>query len=202
MNKVLKKVVILGDSGVGKTCLMNQFVNQEFTNRYKATIGADFETSTIKVDDRMIALQIWDTAGQERFQSLVESFYRGADACLLVFDVNVESTFNNLSNWKSEFLVKAFPPNSNDFPFVVVGNKVDCDETRVISCDKATKWCNSQGFPYFETSAKEGTNVIEAFQVLARKSLGVEKEQDEDHSPINFEDIKNDKTPCSGYCGN
>jgi Ras-related protein Rab-7A len=83
--------------------------------------------------------------------------------------VNVESTFNNLSNWKSEFLVKAFPPNSNDFPFVVVGNKIgkkkiplkiDCEETRVVSHEKATKWCNSLGFPYFETSAKDGVKNI------------------------------------------
>lgn len=81
--KVLLKVVILGDSGVGKTSLMNQYVNKKFTNQYKATIGADFLTKEVIVDDRVVTMQIWDTAGQERFQSLGVAFYRGADCCVL-----------------------------------------------------------------------------------------------------------------------
>ena len=82
--KVLLKVIILGDSGVGKTSLMNQFVNKKFSNQYKATIGADFLTKEVMVDDRLVTMQIWDTAGQERFQSLGVAFYRGADSCVLV----------------------------------------------------------------------------------------------------------------------
>ena len=78
------KVIILGDSGVGKTSLMNQFVNKKFSNQYKATIGADFLTKEVMVDDRLVTMQIWDTAGQERFQSLGVAFYRGADSCVLV----------------------------------------------------------------------------------------------------------------------
>ncbi|KAF6303164.1 RAB7A isoform 2 [Pan troglodytes] len=82
--KVLLKVIILGDSGVGKTSLMNQYVNKKFSNQYKATIGADFLTKEVMVDDRLVTMQIWDTAGQERFQSLGVAFYRGADCCVLV----------------------------------------------------------------------------------------------------------------------
>ncbi|KAF0721376.1 hypothetical protein AaE_010076, partial [Aphanomyces astaci] len=85
--KVLLKVIILGDSGVGKTSLMNQYVNQKFTNQYKATIGADFLTKEIMSDEKLVTMQIWDTAGQERFQSLGVAFYRGADACVLVYDI-------------------------------------------------------------------------------------------------------------------
>lgn len=81
--KVLLKVIILGDSGVGKTSLMNQYVNKKFSNQYKATIGADFLTKEVIVDDRIVTMQIWDTAGQERFQSLGVAFYRGADCCVL-----------------------------------------------------------------------------------------------------------------------
>merc|ERR1712078_475636 len=90
--KVLLKVIILGDSGVGKTSLMNQYVNKKFSTQYKATIGADFLTKEVMVGDRLVTMQIWDTAGQERFQSLGVAFYRGADACVLVFDVNVAKT--------------------------------------------------------------------------------------------------------------
>ena len=82
--KVLLKVIVLGDSGVGKTSLMNQYVNRKFTNQYKATIGADFLTKEVMIEDKLVTMQIWDTAGQERFQSLGVAFYRGADACVLV----------------------------------------------------------------------------------------------------------------------
>jgi len=104
--KTLLKVIILGDSGVGKTSLMNQYVNKKFSNQYKATIGADFLTKEVLVDDRLITMQIWDTAGQERFQSLGVAFYRGADSCVLVFDVNVAKTFENLDSWRDEFLIQ------------------------------------------------------------------------------------------------
>ena len=144
--RTLLKVIILGDSGVGKTSLMNQYVNKKFSSQYKATIGADFLTKEVQVDDRLVtmqvgpgcllarphackvqaartcarqteaseravtrtpAAQIWDTAGQERFQSLGVAFYRGADCCVLVYDVNVQKTFENLDNWRDEFLIQA-----------------------------------------------------------------------------------------------
>jgi hypothetical protein len=107
--KVLLKVIILGDSGVGKTSLMNQYVNKKFNAQYKATIGADFLTKEVTVDDRLVTMQIWDTAGQERFQSLGVAFYRGADSCVLVYDVLQPKTFDNLDSWKDEFLIQAGP---------------------------------------------------------------------------------------------
>ena len=176
--KVLLKVIILGDSGVGKTSLMNQYVNKKFSNQYKATIGADFLTKEVLVEDRLVTMQIWDTAGQERFQSLGVAFYRGADSCVLVFDVNVAKTFENLDSWRDEFLIQASPRDPDNFPFVVIGNKVDLDQ-RVVSQKRALAWCQAKGgIPYFETSAKEGINVEQAFQIIAKNALKKESEDD------------------------
>lgn len=176
--RTLLKVIILGDSGVGKTSLMNQYVNKKFSNQYKATIGADFLTKEVLVEDRLVTMQIWDTAGQERFQSLGVAFYRGADSCVLVFDVNVAKTFENLDSWRDEFLIQASPRDPDNFPFVVIGNKVDLDQ-RVVSQKRALAWCQAKGaIPYFETSAKEAINVDQAFQVIAKNALRKDNEED------------------------
>ena len=176
--KVLLKVIILGDSGVGKTSLMNQYVNKKFNAQYKATIGADFLTKDVTVDERLVTMQIWDTAGQERFQSLGVAFYRGADSCVLVFDVVQPKTFDNLDSWRDEFLIQAGPSDPDNFPFIVLGNKVDADG-RIVVQKRALAWCQSKGnIPYFETSAKEAINVEQAFQVIARSALKSEAEAD------------------------
>jgi Ras-related protein Rab-7A len=188
--KVLLKVIILGDSGVGKTSLMNQYVNKKFSNQYKATIGADFLTKEVMVDDRLVTMQIWDTAGQERFQSLGVAFYRGADCCVLVFDVNVAKTFENLDSWRDEFLIQAGPKDAENFPFVVLGNKIDLENTRVVSQKRAQAWCQVKGnIPYFETSAKEAINVEQAFQTIARNALKQEPDEGEIFLPSGL-DIK------------
>jgi len=179
--RMLLKVIILGDSGVGKTSLMNQYVNNRFSNQYKATIGADFLTKEVQIDDRLFTLQIWDTAGQERFQSLGVAFYRGADCCVLVYDVNVTKSFERLNNWREEFLIQASPSDPENFPFVVLGNKIDVDggNSRTVSEKKAKAWCASKGnIPYFETSAKEGFNVEAAFECIARNAVKNEPEED------------------------
>ncbi|CAO0803478.1 small GTPase superfamily [Mucor lusitanicus] len=180
--KVLLKVIILGDSGVGKTSLMNQYVNKKFSNQYKATIGADFLTKEVLVDDRLVTMQIWDTAGQERFQSLGVAFYRGADCCVLAYDVNNSRSFESLDQWRDEFLVQASPRDPDRFPFVLLGNKIDVEESRrMVSQKRAMAWCQSKGnVPYFETSAKEAINVEQAFQTIAKNALSQETDVDID----------------------
>ncbi|KJE92867.1 ras family protein, variant [Capsaspora owczarzaki ATCC 30864] len=174
--KVLLKVIILGDSGVGKTSLMNQYVNKKFSNQYKATIGADFLTKEVMVDDKLVTMQIWDTAGQERFQSLGVAFYRGADCCVLCFDVTTPKTFETLDSWRDEFLIQASPRDPENFPFVVLGNKIDL-ENRAVSDKRAKAWCGQKNnIPYFETSAKESINVEQAFQTIAKNALQQESE--------------------------
>lgn len=141
-------------------------VNKKFSASYKATIGADFLTKEVLVDDRLVTMQLWDTAGQERFQSLGVAFYRGADCCVLVYDVNNSKSFDTLDSWRDEFLIQASPMDPESFPFVVLGNKVDVEDSkRMISSKRAQAFCQAKGgIPYFETSAKEAVNVEQAFE--------------------------------------
>mmetsp|Transcript_22284 Transcript_22284/g.33450 ORF Transcript_22284/g.33450 Transcript_22284/m.33450 type:complete len:216 (-) Transcript_22284:304-951(-) len=174
--KELLKVVILGDSGVGKTCIMNRYHTGKYTGQYKATIGADFLSKEVSLSStKKVTLQIWDTAGQERFQSLGVAFYRGADACILVYDVTSPSSFQHLENWKREFLRHV--DNSNrDFPFVVMGNKVDKDN-RNVSVVEAQAWCGSNNticnMTHFDASAAENIGIDEGF--TAAVSLASER---------------------------
>lgn len=155
--KALQKLVILGDTGVGKTCLMFQYVEQKFSSQYKATIGADFSTKDVQVGDDLITLQIWDTAGQERFQSLGQAFYRGADACVLVYDVQNVASFEKMEAWREQFIRCADIADPLDFPFVVLGNKADVDPSKHAVQQSAVKqWCDSKGgIPHFLVS-KQG----------------------------------------------
>jgi Ras-related protein Rab-7A len=109
-------------------------VNKKFSASYKATIGADFLTKEVLVDDRLVTMQLWDTAGQERFQSLGVAFYRGADCCVLVYDVNNSKSFDTLDSWRDEFLIQASPRDPENFPFVVLGNKIDVEENKRMVC--------------------------------------------------------------------
>ncbi|EOY16904.1 RAB GTPase G3A isoform 2, partial [Theobroma cacao] len=121
------------------------------------------------------------SASQERFQSLGVAFYRGADCCVLVYDVNVMKSFDTLDNWHEEFLKQANPTDPRTFPFILLGNKIDIDggNSRVVSDKKANEWCASKGkIPYFETSAKEDINVDHAFLCIAKTALANEREQD------------------------
>ncbi|KAF3910875.1 hypothetical protein ABW20_dc0106828 [Dactylellina cionopaga] len=155
-------------------------VNKKFSASYKATIGADFLTKEVLVDDRLVTMQIWDTAGQERFQSLGVAFYRGADCCVLVYDVNNQKSFETLDSWRDEFLIQASPRDADSFPFVVIGNKIDVgDGKRQVSQKRAMAFCQSKGnLPYFETSAKEAINVEQAFEVIARHALAQEEAEE------------------------
>ncbi|KAF9399570.1 Ras- protein Rab-7A [Mortierella sp. AD011] len=177
MGKQLLKVVLIGDGGVGKVSLCVGFIHKRFTNAYKATIGADFITKEIELEDgRRVSLQIWDTAGQERFQSLGIAFYRGADACILCYDVTNYLTFEHLAKWRREFLNQAGIGDSNpDFPFVLLGNKIDIDE-RVVSRRQARGFAQEHStvtgskveMPCFEASAKDGIHVEDAFLYIAK----------------------------------
>ncbi|CAG9312154.1 RAB7A_1 [Blepharisma stoltei] len=182
--KHLLKVIILGDSAVGKTSLMNQYVNKRFTQQYKATIGADFLTKEIMIDDKLVTLQIWDTAGQERFQSLGTAFYRGSDCCVLVYDITSSKSFESLGSWKEEFLSQSNARDAENFPFVVLGNKVDKEDERKVPNARASQWCRDTGnMPFFETSAKDAVNVDDAFMMIARNALSQIKTETSEYKP-------------------
>lgn len=164
------KIILLGDSGVGKTSLMRQFVSGKFENRYKATIGADFFTHEEEIDGRMVNLQIWDTAGQERFQSLGSAFFRGADACMLVFDITSSESFSHLASWAQEFSLQA-----GQKEMILIGNKADLNDKRQVFNRGILQWCQQhpcvskpeEPMPYVETSAKANTAVADAFRTVA-----------------------------------
>ncbi|XP_074714889.1 ras-related protein Rab-9A isoform X2 [Strix uralensis] len=174
----LLKVILLGDGGVGKSSLMNRYVTNKFDAQLFHTIGVEFLNKELEVDGRFVTMQIWDTAGQERFRSLRTPFYRGSDCCLLTFSVDDSQSFQNLSNWKKEFIYYADVKEPESFPFVILGNKVDIDE-RQVSTEEAQDWCRNNGnHPYFETSAKDATNVAAAFEEAVRRVLASEDRSD------------------------
>ena len=155
------KVIVLGDSGVGKTSILNRFVKQEFSQSYRATVGADFLFKEYTVDGKAVSLQLWDTAGQERFQSLGNAFYRGTDCCLLVFDLTNSESFDNLVQWKKEFLERSGNENTN-FPVILIGNKCDLPD-RKVTVANAKEWAQEEKLIYDEVSAKENIRIEDAF---------------------------------------
>ncbi|CAG9318796.1 unnamed protein product [Blepharisma stoltei] len=190
--KHVLKVLIIGDSAVGKTSLLNQYVNQRFNQRYQATIGADFLTKDIEIDGRTVTLQIWDTAGQERFQSLGTAFYRGTDCCVIVYDITSSKSFDTIQQWKEGFLNQSGVKDPENFPFVVLGNKVDKENERAVPNAKAAQWCRDNGnIPFYETSAKDAINVKEAFTSITRKAmLQVKNDTIEYKPPIELSKVR------------
>ena len=133
----------------------------------------------VMIDERMVTLQIWDTAGQERFQSLGGAFYRGADCCVLTYDITNPKSFEALDSWREEFLMQGSPKDPENFPFVVLGNKLDKASERKVSDIKAQQWCRAHGnILYFETSAKDATNVEQAFQAIGKAAASQDKDEE------------------------
>jgi len=166
------KVVLIGAPSVGKTSILERFVTDIYTEEYKATIGADFRTKELSINGEQVLLQIWDTAGQERFRSLAAPFYRGAQICVLVFDVNDKHTFDAIDQWRDEFLHHADIEEQETFPFLLLGNKSDLGSKVTESTVK--RFLEQRGWEnvmYLETSAKHNTNIKESFQQVAKLCL-------------------------------
>eukprot|EP00483_Globobulimina_turgida_P002278 UN02280 len=164
--KVLVKIIIIGESGVGKTALLHQYVTGNFIQEHKSTIGADFHTSELTIDNKTITLQIWDTAGQERFQSLGNAFYRGADACILVYDITDDNSFRQIEDWKTKFVSQAGIDTPLEYPFLLLANKTDL-QNRAISQQQGQNYANENKMSFYETSALKGTNIEEAIKKIA-----------------------------------
>ena len=167
-NRVLLKLIVLGDSGVGKTAILNRYVSNEFNQEYKATIGADFMTHEIEIGGREVLLQLWDTAGQERFHSLGNAFYRGCDACIFVYDITNEESFFNIDQWRDSFVEQG--SIEFGFPMLLIGNKCDLVNKRRISLEQGINYTNANDMTFYETSALSGDNVKDAIDALAAKA--------------------------------
>ena len=158
----LFKIVLIGDSGVGKSNMLSRFTKNEFNIESKATIGVEFATKCITFNNKVIKAQIWDTAGQERFRAITSSYYKGAMGALLVYDISKKNTFDNLDRWLNE--VRAF--TKPEVCIVLVGNKSDLTDLREVQQEESIKYSAEQKITFFETSALTSTNIEKLFQEL------------------------------------
>ncbi|KAF9152256.1 GTP-binding protein [Mortierella sp. AD011] len=177
----LIKLLLIGDSGVGKSCLLLRFSDDSFTPSFITTIGIDFKIRTIELDGKRIKLQIWDTAGQERFRTITTAYYRGAMGILLVYDVTDERSFSNIRNWFSNIEQHA----SEGVNKILIGNKCDMPDKKVISKDQGQALADEFGIKFLETSAKSNICVEEAFFSLARdiKKRMIDTQTNQTQSP-------------------
>ncbi|KAM1120493.1 hypothetical protein ACFX13_045344 [Malus domestica] len=171
----LFKVVLIGDSGVGKSNLLSRFTRNEFCLESKSTIGVEFATRTLQVEGRTVKAQIWDTAGQERYRAITSAYYRGALGALLVYDVTKPTTFENVSRWLKELRDHA----DANIVIMMIGNKTDLKHLRAVATEDAQGYAEREGLSFIETSALEAINVEKAFQtilaeiyrIISKKSL-------------------------------
>jgi small GTP-binding protein len=153
------KTVVIGDSGVGKTCLLTRFIRDYFDDGSQPTLGVEFMAKEIETPKRRIELQLWDTAGQELFRSVTRGYYRGSSVAYLVFDLTSHSTFDSLDRWLVDIKEVAQP----DVITVLIGNKADlADKKRQVSPEEAKKFADAHHMEYFETSAKTGEKIVDA----------------------------------------
>ncbi|XP_069807508.1 ras-related protein Rab-13 [Dendropsophus ebraccatus] len=163
----LFKLLLIGDSGVGKTCLIVRFSEDSFNSTYISTIGIDFKIRTTEIQGKKIKLQVWDTAGQERFKTITTAYYRGAMGIILVYDITDERSFENIQNWMKSIKENAAPGVER----MLLGNKCDMENRRKVPKERGEKLAKEHGIRFFETSAKSSQNVDEAFNALATDIL-------------------------------
>jgi len=161
----LFKLLLIGDSVVGKSCLLLRFADNTYTDSYISTIGVDFKTRTLDIDGKTVKLQIWDTAGQERFRTITSSYYRGAHGIIVVYDVTDKVSFNNVKQWLGEIDRYACQSVNK----LLVGNKADLVEKKVVDYNESKEFADSLGISFLETSAKSAQNVEEAFLTMTRQ---------------------------------
>ena len=175
------KIVMLGDGAVGKTAMTTRFTQNFFDSDYKRTIGSDFAVKRLNLEDidAQVTLQVWDLAGQPRFEAVRQGFYRGARGGLLLYDVTRRRTFLNVENWKNE----AFKNLMKEIPLILVANKVDLKDSRVVNTEEGEELAEKNGFFYVESSALTGENVEEAYANLCKTMI----EQSKSASQTNTE---------------
>ena len=160
-----RRYIIIGDTGVGKSCLLLQFTDKRFQPVHDLTIGVEFGARMITIDAKQIKLQIWDTAGQESFRSITRSYYRGAAGALLVYDITRRETFNHLTSWLDD----ARQHSNSNMTIMLIGNKSDLEHRRTVTYEEGQAFANEHGLVFMETSAKTASNVEDSFINTAKK---------------------------------
>ena len=166
LNENVYKVLLLGDSSVGKTCFLMKYTDKTFQDIHMATIGLDYRLKSMKLKSgKNIKLQIWDTAGQDRFRAITKNYYKGSHGIILIYDVTNVQTFENVKQWVSQIREEA----SANVIIYIAGNKIDMEEERKVNKEEGEKLAEELGFPFVETSAKSGININETFEDLVER---------------------------------
>ncbi|KAL0984206.1 hypothetical protein UPYG_G00138480 [Umbra pygmaea] len=190
------KVMLVGDSGVGKTCLLVRFKDRAFlAGSFISTVGIDFRNKVLTIDMLKVKLQIWDTAGQERFRSVTHAYYRDAHALLLLYDVTNKASFDNIKAWLTEIHDYA----QQDVVIMLLGNKADATHDRVVKREEGESLAKAFGVPFMETSAKSGLNVELAFTAVA-KELKHRSIKEPDDPKFQLQDYVNKEMKTAGCC--
>ena len=176
------KIIVVGDSGVGKTNLINRFATDKFDTNSKATIGVEFVYKTLKIGKEVIKVEVWDTAGQERYRSITSSYYKGARGAIIVYDITNDDSFHNVESWMNEVVKKG----KKDIQFLLLGNKKDLVNDRLVSEEKGIEKARELNMRLFEASALDKTNVNEAFNYLIKEIyLDVRREKMNNNNNLN-----------------
>ncbi|XP_065663513.1 ras-related protein Rab-35 isoform X2 [Hydra vulgaris] len=196
----LFKLLIIGDSGVGKSSILLRFADDMFSGSYITTIGVDFKIRTINIDGEKVKLQIWDTAGQERFRTITSTYYRGTHGVIVVYDVTNAESFVNVKRWLHEI-----DQNCDVVNKVLVGNKNDCLKNKVVDTQDAKTFAAQMGVEVFETSAKDNLNIEQVFSHITAMVLRSKREQqskvlEQKHSQGGMKLEKNKQKKKSGCC--
>lgn len=191
------KILLIGDSNVGKTSILLRYDENEFKNTYMSTIGIDFRIKTISIDNKKVKLQIWDTAGQERFRSITTSYYKLAMGIVLVYDITSEKSFSNISYWFDNIKKNA---NVN-VKKILVANKSDLNDERAIEYERGKELALNYDVPFYEISTKNGDNIGEIFELLTRNIIyNKESEINNDDDRLNLVNGTNDKNSAECSC--
>ena len=184
--KYLFKILILGDSFVGKTNMLKRFLHNDFDSTNKETVGVEFDSKNITLGENgkeeIVKAQIWDTAGQERYRSLTKAYYKGAKGALLVYDITRRVTFENIDNW----LIDLRTNGDKDILIILIGNKSDLEDKREVSKDEAETKAEQYNTAFLETSAKSGDNITKGFMELIEQIYKANK----DNTPIEQDEVK------------
>ena len=189
------KIMVIGESKVGKTSLIKRYTKNKFGGVYLTTVGVDFQDKIIQIEEKKIRLQIWDTAGQERFRNITKNYFNSSDGFLLIYDISDKDSFKHLNFWNEQIKLNA-PNNTKS---VLVGNKCDLDNSREISIEQGENLAQKYKIKFFEASAKDGTNINEVFEYLANEIYKVKKFDIRNNTcstVLSPEQIKKDKKKC------
>ena len=191
---VIFKILTIGESGVGKTCILRRFVENKFLKNHLATIGIDFKTKTVNIKNKEIKLKIWDTAGEELFRNITQQYYKGADGIVLVYDVTDEASYDKIKDWMDQIISNTTRDNIG---LVLLGNKCDFEE-RAITEEQGKKLAEELKISYFETSALNGQGINEAFEQLTLDIMKIKGVDSGHDTSIELKKVK--KKKAKGDC--